>query len=367
MSGITDYYGDEVLSRRCMILFEMHDGSKQPFFGTVKEYKAKVKGDGSIDRSHFVVFDDGDSRWFDLSFQMSQQYMGWVDVFPKSDEARNGIGKMKVKSEQTENMKIVVLESSEEESGDETELPSRRIRSSKRHRGRFHSQSKISPSNSQPVSRERRLTRQSSSLMKARKREVLEKETTKAAAASKSYERGQFNLLNNSPQEVQTRSSASAVSPEKSGTEEAHCSVMAVSQHSDSSGRADQSSETTDDILGDDRGDDEANSDTSSMDEKDEDSKWLHDFESWVLNVPQGKNGKISSYSEANARKVIRQVGKLASGQGITMMNWPVGVYFYHDRNVDLSFDFRKMLQEVEDHESRFGKDKVGRRERTLL
>jgi hypothetical protein len=84
--------------------------------------------------------------------------------------------------------------------------------------------------------------------------------------------------------------------------------------------------------------------------------KWMNEMEVWLKEVPHGASQKVVSVD--NARSVMRQVRRLALGEGITYLHWPVGTFFYKDTKVDLSFDFGKMMIEAVRIEARHGRDK---------
>jgi hypothetical protein len=84
--------------------------------------------------------------------------------------------------------------------------------------------------------------------------------------------------------------------------------------------------------------------------------KWMNEMEVWLKEVPHGNSQKVVSVD--NARSVMRQVRRLALGEGITYLHWPVGTFFYKDTKVNLSFDFGQMHDEAVRIEDTHGRDK---------
>lgn len=80
----------------------------------------------------------------------------------------------------------------------------------------------------------------------------------------------------------------------------------------------------------------------------------------WMTRVPHGWGRSKKVMSRLNARNVLRQVEKLISGEGITYNTWPNGTYFYRNQKVDLSFNFKKMLQEAKEFEDTYGDNSFG-------
>ena len=63
------------------------------------------------------------------------------------------------------------------------------------------------------------------------------------------------------------------------------------------------------------------------------DIPWLKDMRHFLEHVPHGKTKKVCSLQ--NARAVVRQIEKLATGQGVTHRAWAPDI-FYHDHKVDV-------------------------------
>lgn len=61
------------------ILFEESNGKKKFYPGEIKEYKMKLKDDGSPSVEHFVVFDDGDESWHDLQQLEREGELCWTE------------------------------------------------------------------------------------------------------------------------------------------------------------------------------------------------------------------------------------------------------------------------------------------------
>jgi len=81
----TRTFGEQVLGRRCLILFEVDDGSRVPYAGKITEYKAVLKGNKNIERTHHVHFDDGDTKWFDLAYEKEAGQLWWDDIVEDDD------------------------------------------------------------------------------------------------------------------------------------------------------------------------------------------------------------------------------------------------------------------------------------------
>ena len=81
-------YKEEVLGKRCWILFEV-DGQKElsPFSGRVQAYKAELQADGITERKHLIAFDDGEEVWFDLEAENEGDRLWWGEDPPSIDEA----------------------------------------------------------------------------------------------------------------------------------------------------------------------------------------------------------------------------------------------------------------------------------------
>jgi hypothetical protein len=73
-------YKEEVLGEICIVLFQVDGGASAPFEGKIQTYKAELQEDGSVERSHFVVFDDGDERWFDLEVESEENRLWWTNL-----------------------------------------------------------------------------------------------------------------------------------------------------------------------------------------------------------------------------------------------------------------------------------------------
>ena len=75
-------YSDEVLGRRCLILYQEEDGTKTPFAGKVTAYQAAFTNDtnADIERLHRITFDDdGTTQWLDLAEQKAADLLWWDD------------------------------------------------------------------------------------------------------------------------------------------------------------------------------------------------------------------------------------------------------------------------------------------------
>ena len=77
--------------------------------------------------------------------------------------------------------------------------------------------------------------------------------------------------------------------------------------------------------------------------------KWIDEFELYLANEEQ--------LSTANARTVLRQVRKLASGEGVGYGRWEDGVMFRPNQPIQLSDDFSLMHDEAWNFEAEHGRD----------
>ena len=84
-------YKEEVLNKRCWILFAV-DGEPEliPYRGVIEAYQAHVVTDGeststtstpapTITRLHYIHFDDGDLKWFNLEAEEAQGRLSWQE------------------------------------------------------------------------------------------------------------------------------------------------------------------------------------------------------------------------------------------------------------------------------------------------
>ena len=83
---------------------------------------------------------------------------------------------------------------------------------------------------------------------------------------------------------------------------------------------------------------------------------WLEEMESFLLNVPHGRNGKV--ISEANCRTVMRQVRVLVSGKGIYYKHWDEGVACFKDQAITLATDFVELWEKAREFEHTHGRDR---------
>jgi len=71
-----EVYKDEVIGDRVEIAFEDDRGKTKFYPGTIYKLKMELE-DGALDIQHFVEFDDGDERWFDLGGEERQGRLRW--------------------------------------------------------------------------------------------------------------------------------------------------------------------------------------------------------------------------------------------------------------------------------------------------
>jgi hypothetical protein len=84
---------------------------------------------------------------------------------------------------------------------------------------------------------------------------------------------------------------------------------------------------------------------------------WIPNFYDFLVNVPHGRNQK--TVTAANARTVIRQVEKLATGEGITYLHWPRGTVFASGERIDYNHNnLQRLYERAQQFEKDYGKDK---------
>lgn len=73
-------YKDEVLDKQVEILFVVDDRpSRIPFRGTIRKVEISSSKRGEREVLHYICFEDGDHRWFDLTIEESMNRLKWVD------------------------------------------------------------------------------------------------------------------------------------------------------------------------------------------------------------------------------------------------------------------------------------------------
>lgn len=83
---------------------------------------------------------------------------------------------------------------------------------------------------------------------------------------------------------------------------------------------------------------------------------WINEMLEWMQTEPHGQ--KKTTVSATNAKSVVRQIKKLASGQGIGYKRWPDDCIFYQNQAIDLyTTDFDAMMEEARDFEDKYGED----------
>lgn len=76
---------------------------------------------------------------------------------------------------------------------------------------------------------------------------------------------------------------------------------------------------------------------------------WLQDMETYLA--------EHERVSHRNLRTVMRQVGKLCTGAGVTYHHWPDGVVFAPHEKVDLSWDLEELFVRACTFEDEHGRD----------
>ena len=78
--------------------------------------------------------------------------------------------------------------------------------------------------------------------------------------------------------------------------------------------------------------------------------RWIEDMREFLVKELQN--------SDQNVRNVIRQVSRLASGEGVTYRHWrPKGTVFYKGKCVDLSWNFESLYDEAVEFQNEHGED----------
>ena len=117
-------FKDEVLGKRVEVLFQLDDeGQKEFFAGTIEKMRMqRMKRDGSIKIEHFIEFDDGDRRWFDLEHEAMKDQLRWEEEAQEAqdekDEEKDGKGEEK--EEEVEGKGEEKEEKEEAENGSES-------------------------------------------------------------------------------------------------------------------------------------------------------------------------------------------------------------------------------------------------------
>ena len=71
-------YREEVLGKPVEILFEVDEGKRKEFFsGTIQQMNCALQDDKKFVVTHYVVFEDGEELWFDLSEQEEMGHLKW--------------------------------------------------------------------------------------------------------------------------------------------------------------------------------------------------------------------------------------------------------------------------------------------------
>ena len=91
---VSDMNGKELLDKQVEILFEEDDGTKNFFQGTIKKVefssKSKPKPNTVVTR-YFVVFEDGDKKWFNFDELEKRKEIKWPSPQDKkADSSDNG-------------------------------------------------------------------------------------------------------------------------------------------------------------------------------------------------------------------------------------------------------------------------------------
>ena len=300
MSSILDFH-ENVLGRRCMLVTQ--GNCKR---GGISKFQSERKADGSFERRHLIVFDNGDSMWIDLALQIAEESL-WLDT--PSDA-----------------------------------YPVEKIMRVDGHKRTYHDvelTGESIPETCQQMNETLKRPRQSSSKQKSnhvpRPSSSFEKQNTARRKFSKRSHPG-AELDPSTPSMPRQRQHAVVVSPEGPMHERAASDTGHFSKSLRRSYENNKSGSN---------------------------NEWLERFEYWLLNIPHGRTSKVCSHD--NAKNVMKQVTKLVSGEGVGYRHWPPHIKFYEGIEVNLGYDFEKMHCEAQAYESRFGKDKVRFYRRSII
>jgi hypothetical protein len=73
-------YKDEVLGRRVMVEFLIDDTDVRVSFpGQIRKLKMHLLDDGTVETEHFILFDDNDTKWFDIVVEEEFGRLQWID------------------------------------------------------------------------------------------------------------------------------------------------------------------------------------------------------------------------------------------------------------------------------------------------
>jgi hypothetical protein len=88
---------------------------------------------------------------------------------------------------------------------------------------------------------------------------------------------------------------------------------------------------------------------------------WIPDFYRFLVSVPHGRNKR--TVSAKNAIPTIRQVEKLATGEGITYQHWPHGTVFASRERIDCdTINIQKLFERAVQFEKDYGRDRSSSR-----
>ena len=77
MSSDPITYKEKVLGKRVEIVFEDDHGREEFYPGTIRKLRMELEEDETLFIEHYVEFDDGDNRWFDLRIEEQQDRLRW--------------------------------------------------------------------------------------------------------------------------------------------------------------------------------------------------------------------------------------------------------------------------------------------------
>ena len=282
-------YAEEVLGHRACVFFEVKgEAQLKPYMGFVKSYKQEIQEDGSIERTHHLVFEDGDKLDLDLADLHEQDRLWWHGMTKQAPSLATAVAPAEpVQKAQTAMVPVAVA----------AEAPAQ-------HQPRSTTQEAAN----------------SVAIHLHKKQPVVQ--APKASAPA---------LTRHQPQS-RKQAAAKPVTPERPKKKRGK-------SHGDNKRESPRPKKK--------RG-------MAHRDNKRE-LPWLDEMENFLVSVPHGRMEKV--ISAPNAKSVMRQVQKLATGQGIGYQKWPDNVIFYQNIKVDLTFDFEKMLLQAKEYEDKYGAD----------
>ena len=371
-------YKDEVLGRYVAIQFQLEDGRIRPFVGKIAKVQISLQDDGTREHEHYVVFDDGDELWYDLTDQESLQRLTWIatptggafknsktKIIPVKSKKRSKAssslakkGRPKLNRPALARAAAVAaaasaraaMEASEDDGTDSDDddddfcmviPPTPPSRNTVPRRGSSNSSAGANANNaSAKVTPEKSSQPMDNTTQKQRPPTL----PTRSAFGGKT------------PRGFLSASLGVTVTPENSQHAE-HQDEETHSEEEDEEIDVQETEKqnTTVPIIETINHKILSDLDTNNVALTEE---RLQGFFRWMVEVPHGNQNKLTTVTENNAKRVLAKVRLLASGEGIPYKNWPSDVLFYQDQHVDLSFDFDQMMDHGDQYLEAYGEDR---------